>query len=283
MRIGAHVSSSGGLDKVIARTRSIGAELCQIFCSSPQSWAFKDLPADQLLSFKQQAVEYDIGPNFLHGIYLLNIGVSDEDKWNKTIQSLVNYLEVASQTGMKGVIFHPGNHAGLGFDKVLDRCAEAISKVLSLSLGSTELIIENSAGMGNSIGSNFSEIGTLIRNINNNRCKVCIDTQHSYASGYDISSREGLKQTLQEFEDHIGFDKLAAIHVNDSKKPLGSGVDRHENLGEGYLGLTTFENLVTHEALKDVPLILEVPGQDRKGPDQANIDILKGFRKAAFN
>ena len=88
---------------------------------------------------------------------------------------------------------------------------------------------------------------------------------------------------MQEFEDHIGFDKLAAIHVNDSKKPLGSGVDRHENLGEGYLGLTTFENLVTHEALKDVPLILEVPGQDRKGPDQQNIDILKGFREAAFN
>ena len=282
MRIGAHISSSGGIDKVVNRTLSIGAELCQIFCSSPQSWAFKTLPTDQLVSFKQQALEHDIGPNFLHGIYLLNIGISDDDRWNKTIESLVNYMEVASLAGIKGVIFHPGNHAGLGFDKVLDRCVSAISKVLTSALGSTELIIENSAGMGNSIGSNFSEIGTLIRSVNDDRCKVCIDTQHSYASGYDISSREGLDLTLQEFDDYIGFDKLAAIHVNDSKKPLGSGVDRHENLGEGYLGLSTFENLVTHKALKDVPLILEVPGQDHKGPDQHNIDVLKGFRKAVF-
>jgi deoxyribonuclease-4 len=191
-------------------------------------------------------------------------------------------MEVASLAGIKGVIFHPGNHGGLGFDKVADRCAEAISKVLSSSSGCAELIIENSAGMGNSIGSNFSEIGTLISRVNDDRCKVCIDTQHSYAAGYDITGREGLNLVLQEFEDYVGFHKLAAIHVNDSKKPLGSGVDRHENLGEGYLGLSTFENLVTHEALKDIPLILEVPGKDRKGPDQCNIDILKGFRKAAF-
>ena len=279
MRIGAHVSSSGGFDKAIDRARIIGAELCQVFCSSPQSWSFKSLDPDQLISFKEKAVNYDIGPNFLHGIYLLNIGINDETKWFKTIGSLISYMEVASLAGIKGVIFHAGNHGGLGFESTLGRSVEAILKVLAASSDSADLIIENSAGMGNSIGSNFSEIGTLLRNVNDPRCKVCIDTQHAYAAGYDITSKDGLESTLEQFDNMVGLNNLAAIHVNDSKRPLGSGVDRHENLGAGYMGLSAFENLMKHETLQDTPLILEVPGQDRNGPDKYNIDILKEFRQ----
>jgi apurinic endonuclease APN1 len=142
------------------------------------------------------------------------------------------------------------------------------------------LILENAAGMGGAIGSKFAELGTIIREVGSDRVKVCLDTQHSFAAGHDVKTRPGLDKMLEEFDRDVGLDRLIAIHANDSKCPLGGGIDRHENIGDGHIGLDGFENLLTHPALAEIPFLLEVPGFDDQGPDKKNVEILKSLRES---
>ena len=142
-----------------------------------------------------------------------------------------------------------------------------------------QLILENSAGAGGNIGSQFADLGRIIRTVDSDRLKVCIDTQHSYAAGYDLSSAEGLELAMTELEEEVGFDNLVAVHANDSKVELGAGRDRHENIGEGHIGVDGFRRMLHHRGFEDVPFLLEVPGfGEAKGPDQPNVDLLKKLR-----
>jgi apurinic endonuclease APN1 len=140
------------------------------------------------------------------------------------------------------------------------------------------LTIENSAGMGDHIGSKFQEIGQMMKALASPNVKVCLDTQHLFASEYDVTHKEGLERVMEEFDREIGLSNLVAVHANDSKSPFGSAVDRHENIGEGHIGLDGFRTIMGHPAFKDVPFLLEVPGIEGNGPDKANIDVLKGLR-----
>ena len=153
-----------------------------------------------------------------------------------------------------------------------------LAQVLAESPQDTQLIIENCAGMGNQIGASFADIGRIMAALASPRVKVCLDTQHSYAAGYDVASREGLERTMDVFDRAIGFEHLVAVHANDSKIPFGGGVDRHENIGEGNIGLEGFELIMAHPAFRDVPFLLEVPGQERSGPDIPNVERLKEIR-----
>ena len=279
MRVGAHVSTAGGLDKAIDRAQEIGAEAIQIFCSSPQGWAFKPIPEAQSRAFMEKAQAADIGPNFLHGIYLVNIGSRNEDNLRKGIDSLISYMHVAHAIGAAGVIFHAGSHKGVGFDGMFPQAVDALRQVLDNSPQGPWLTIENSAGMGEHIGSKFSEIGRLVQELASPQVKVCLDTQHCFAAGYNMVDRAGIEAAMEEFDREVGFQHLVAVHANDSKVPFASGVDRHENLGQGHMGLEGFEVIMAHPAFRDVPFYLEVPGVEGKGPDKANVEILKELRQ----
>lgn len=277
MRLGAHVSTAGGPVKAFDRAVEIGAETIQIFASSPRAWKFKMPTDEQASEFREKGQSTGVGPVFLHGSYLVNVGGSPE-MLEKSIDCLTNNMIAASKLGAQGVIFHGGSHKGKGFDAVLEQAAESLREVLSRSPDDVQLIIENSAGMGAHIGASFTELGRMVKAIGDDRVKICLDTEHAFAAGYDISDTEGVKTSMGEFDREIGLDKLVAVHANDAKVEHGSGVDRHENIGEGFIGLDGFEVIMSHPAFENVPFILEVPGPDKKGPDKANVDLLKALR-----
>ena len=279
MKVGAHVSSAGGLDKAIDRGQEMGAETIQIFVSSPQGWAFKPIAPAVIEKFNEKAAQTGIGPNFLHCIYLVSLGAPTEEHLQKSVTALTNYMQTAGAIGASGVIFHAGSHRGAGYEAVFDQAVRAMEQVLDASPEDVSLVIENSAGMGDHICSSFEEIGRLMNAIDNPRVKVCLDTQHLYAAGFDIVIPDGLEQTMEEFDREIGMDNLVAVHANDSKTPLASAVDRHENIGEGHMGVEAFKVIMGHPAFRDVPFLLEVPGADGKGPGKADVDVLEGIRE----
>ena len=279
MRIGAHVSGSGGLDKAIDRALDIGAECIQLFPSAPQGWGFK-IPDELVVAeFKRKAFENDIGPNVFHAIYLVSLGADDPNLVQRGKASLTKYMNVAGDLGVRGVIFHLNSHKGRGFDGVFGQVVDGIREVLAESPGDVQLVLENSAGMGNHIGSKFAEIGAFVRELADPRVQVCLDTQHSFAAGYDLRTKESVEAVMDEFDREIGVEHLVAVHCNDSKPELGGALDRHENIGEGHLGLGAFESVLAHPAFADVPFYLEVPGYEGKGPDAQNVSALKSVRE----
>ena len=277
MRLGAHVSTAGGLSNAIGRAQEIGAETIQVFASSPRAWAFKSPSEEEVLAFREKAEAADVGPVFLHGSYLVNMG-GTPDLVERSVDSLVNHMNVAGQIGAAGVIFHGGSHKGVGFDAVLEQVAAGLRRVLTSSPSDIWLIVENSAGMGAHIGASFQELGRLIAAIDSPQVRVCLDTQHCMAAGYNLAAADRVDAVVQEFDSEIGLSYLVAVHANDSKVEFGSGVDRHENIGEGSIGIDGFEVIMGHSAFREVPFILEVPGPDKKGPDKGNLDRLKGIR-----
>ena len=279
MKIGAHVSTSGGPAKGIDRAEEMGAEAVQIFATSPRAWAFKPPTEEQVLAMRERVEATGIAPTFIHASYLVNV-CGEPELVEKSIVSLSRTLEVAGLIGAAGVIFHGGSHKGKGFDGVLEQAATALKEALSKCPPDVWLAIENSAGMGSHIGSSFSEIGRLMREIDSPQVMVCLDTQHCFAAGYNIVDKTGLEATMEEFDKEIGLSRLVAVHANDSKVELGAGVDRHENIGEGHMGEQGFETILAHPAFREVPFLLEVPGFDTKskGPDKPNVDRLKAIR-----
>ena len=278
MELGAHVSAAGGVDKAVGRAVSIGAEAIQLFASSPRGWKFRPIPDEKAESYKAKVASEGIGSTFLHGSYLVNIGGKPE-LVEKSIGSLINHMNAAAQIGAKGVIFHSGSHKGVGFDAVFEQAIGALEQVLENTDDDVQLIIENCAGMGAQIGASFAELGRMIKAVDSPRLTICLDTEHAFAAGYNIADPEGIEKSMAEFDAEIGLDKLVVVHANDAKVEFGSGIDRHENIGEGYIGISGFETIMGHAAFADVPFLLEVPGTNRKGPDKPNLDRLKEIRQ----
>ncbi len=279
MRIGAHVSTAGGLDKAIDRAQAMGAEAVQVFASSPRAWGFKAPSEESVLAFRDKAQAADISPVFLHAIYLANLG-GEPDLVTKSVDSLTAHMLVAGQLGAVGVVLHCGSHLGKGFDSVLGQAVAALREVLSRSSPDTWLILENSAGMGSHIGASFQQLGRLLDAVDSPRVMICLDTAHTLAAGYNLSDPEQADSVMELFDGEIGLPRLVAVHANDSKAGLGSGIDRHENIGDGHIGVDGFRAVMAHPAFRSVPFLLEVPGLDGKGPDRENVDRLKGVRES---
>lgn len=241
-------------------------------------WRFKELPDQNVEKFKAAAAAANLGPTIFHGIYLVALGSPDPSLVERSIESLISYLSTAEKLDAAGVVFHPASHRGAGYDAVEKQMVDAIHRVLAASPGDAWLALENSAGMGDHIGSKFEELGKLVKAIDHPRIRVCLDTQHAWAAGYDMATPEGLDDALADLDRHVGLELLAAIHANDSKTPLGSAVDRHENIGQGAIGIGGFTAVLGNDLIQDVPLYLEVPGFDKAGPDKKNLDILKKIR-----
>ena len=278
-KIGGHVSASGGLVNAFANAQNIGADCFQFFLGPPQMWVQSKQTEEGIAAFNAKALETGLGPNFIHGTYLVNLGTQGEEHLRKSIDWLIYGLSMASNLGVRGLIFHLGSHKGLGFEKVLTQVCSALGEVLEKSTPGAYLLLENSAGAGGNIGSSFADLGAILKEVNNERLKICIDTQHAFAAGYDWRTEQGLEDMLIEFDLQVGLDNLYAFHCNDSKTELKSGRDRHENIGEGFIGKDAFAYAINHPKLQEVPFILEVPGIEGNGPDKQNIDILRSMIK----
>ncbi len=279
-KIGGHVSASGGVDNVFSNIEKISGEAFQFFLGPPQMWVKSVKGEEEVQRFRKRAVETGITESFIHGTYLINLGTQNPEHLQKSIDWLIYALNTAADLEVKGVIFHLGSHKGLGFDHVLPQVVASLTEILKQSKAGSYLLLENTAGAGGNIGATFKQLGTILKQVQNDRLKICVDTQHAFAAGIDIKTKEGLEAAILEFEDEIGLEQLMAFHCNDSKTEFGSGRDRHENIGEGFIGKEAFEQMIQHPKLQNVPFILEVPGMDQKsGPDLENINILKSFRK----
>jgi deoxyribonuclease-4 len=286
MKIGAHVSTAGGLQTAFDRVLAIGAECMQVFESAPQQWGTARLDDEQVAAFRARMEDTGISPVFIHGKYLMNLASADAKIFKTSASTLRSSLNIAGRIGARGVIFHTGSHKGLGLEAVFEQVCEAATRVLEETPEDTWMIFENSAGGGGTLGSKFNELGEFLRRIDSPRAKVCIDTCHAFAAGYDLRTPEAVAATMAEVEREIGFENIAAIHCNDSKADLGAGRDLHENIGQGKIGADGFRALMAVPELADVPFILEVPGYRLdgagKGPDKPNIDLMKKLREEAL-
>ncbi len=282
MHIGAHISSAGGVQKVFARAAAIGAEAVQIFPSAPQQWKAPAISDDQATEFRTLHAISGM-PAFFHAVYLINLGSKDEALLRRSVESLSEALRWAETLGVGGVIFHPGSHLGSGWDDdLLRRVCALIREVLEAAPGRALLVLENNAGQGNCIGGTWAELGAILRGLDNDpRLGVCFDTCHAFAMNYDIRTDVAVAAAMESFDREIGLARLVAVHANDSKTPLAGLRDRHENIGDGQIGLEGFAAVIRHPAFRDVPFLLEVPGIAGKGPDLENVMRLKAIRAGA--
>ncbi len=276
MRIGAHVSASGGLPTTMDRAAAIGAECAQIFLGAPQRWAGAKHTDVDVATYLEREAALGIGPNVVHALYLVNLASPDTEQRQRSIDALITQMGWCERLGIMGLIVHVGSGRGvLSADECLQCVVRGIEQVLVHSTGPS-FIIENTAGMGSSIGSSFRDIGCIVEGLGRDpRVRVCLDTAHTFEAGYDITSKAGLDAVFEEFDQYVGLDRLAAIHANDSKTKFGSNVDRHENIGQGFLGEEALGYFMTHPAVQDLPFYLEVPGLAGNGPDRENIDRLR--------
>lgn len=274
--LGAHIKGAGGLIHIPQRAAEIGAECIQIFGASPYQWQVKLPKKSEIEAFAARMKTYKIDPVFLHAAYLVNLASPDTNLFEKSVTSLIDHMKIATLLGAEGLIFHLGSSHDKAKEKAVEKTIQGMKKVLEAVPGEVQLIMENSAGGGGKLGSFPDEIGALFRGVHSKRVKVCLDTAHAFESGLIEQYTPSLiKNLLQSLDTEFGLENLVALHVNDSKTGPGSHHDRHQNLGEGYIGLSGFQNLSQEKKLAHTAWILEVPGFDSKGPDKRNMDILQ--------
>jgi len=274
-KIGAHVSTSGGFSKAIERAVSIGANTIQIFGASPVQWKANLPDPEEAKIFQTLCQKNDIGPVFLHAPYLINLASPKEELVKLSKELLKKHLEISNSLGARGVIFHIGSKGERDQKEAEKIVAKSLSDILK-NVKEGILFIENCAGAGNLIGDTLEEIGSIIKRIKNSRIGFCLDTAHAFESGIlaDFETKT-IKSFVKKIEKEIGLEKFEVIHANDSKTPMGSNKDRHENIGQGFIGKKGFINLFKNKEIIKRSFILEVPGFDGLGPDKKNIDILR--------
>lgn len=274
-RIGGHVSCSGGIENAITNTLLIGGNCMQIFAGSPRMWVRSLYNESVAAKFKLKVKENDLGPVFIHALYLTNLASDNDELVRKSKRALITDLTNSSLIGSAGVVLHIGSHQGRGWQDSKDACIANIKDVLSATPQDSNLLLENSAGQKGKVGS-FEELHDILSAIDDPRLRVCLDTAHSFEAGYNFGTDEGLNIWIKDIGKYIA-NRLDVLHLNDSKTPVGSGRDMHQNIGDGYIGETGIKRIINHPVVARLPLILEVPGLEGTGPDKANIDRVKSL------
>jgi len=275
-RIGAHVSAAVKLSNGILRAVEIGAECIQIFGASPRAWAVRGHAASDIEEFKRARSAAGIAPVFLHASYWVNLASPESAIRQKSEVNLASHLKIADNIGAEGLIFHVGSGKELPKHEALEIVVGSIKRILSYVKGGTRLVIETSAGGGAKIASSPEEIGDILARVKSPRLKVCWDTAHAFEAGrIERYDKANVGYLVGRLHKSVGIQNVVALHVNDSKTPFNSRHDRHENLGEGYIGIDGFRALAGEKRLHHAAWILEVPGFDGEGPDKRNIEILK--------
>ncbi|MCG2588117.1 deoxyribonuclease IV [Rhodohalobacter sulfatireducens] len=264
--IGAHVSAAGGVENSPGRANEIGATGFALFTKNQRRWKAKPLSEENIAGFKEQCQRFDFPVEAImpHDSYLINLGHPEKEGLKKSRDAFLDELQRCEQLGIQKLNFHPGSHLNKHSE---EDCITVIAESINLALDQTEFVkavIENTAGQGTNMGFRFEHIAAMIEKVEQkDRVGVCIDTAHAYAAGYDLSSEVGFEETFAQFDLIVGFRKLMGMHLNDSKKELGSKVDRHESLGDGLIGWTPFKLIMEDSRFDEIPLILETPNTER--------------------
>ena len=264
--IGAHVSIAGGVENAPVNARKIGAKAFALFTKNQRQWSAAPLTSGSIELFKQRCEEYGYEAKHIlpHDSYLINLGNPEKEALEKSRAAFLDEMQRCEQLGLDRLNFHPGS----SLKKVSDEeCLRIIAESINITLDKTQgvcAVIENTAGQGSNLGYSFEQIAYIIDRVEDkSRVGVCIDTCHAFAAGYDLKSESGFQETFEHFENVIGFKYLKGMHLNDSKKGVGSHVDRHEDIGRGELGIVPFRMLMHDKRFDDLPLVLETPDEDR--------------------
>ena len=276
LRIGVHVSITGSIDKAVERAVERGCTTFQIFTRSPRGWKFKAIPEENAFLFIEKYKKAKITPVVDHMPYLPNLASSKSDNYSKSLDTLISELQRCEQLKIPYLVTHLGSHLGDGYEIGLKNILKAIDHALSQVDNKVMLLLENTAGTKNSMGSTFEEIQAIIEGVahHQERVGVCFDTAHGFAAGYDLRTKEAVQDTITKLDEIIGLKMLKVIHANDCKRDLASYIDRHEHIGLGYIGEAGFKALLHHKSLRELPFIMETPIDDRRD-DIGNIQKLQ--------
>lgn len=278
MLIGAHVSTEGGLTKAVERGTARGCASIQINNQSPRAWRPTRYADADFAAFREAIDTSEISAVVIHAIYLINCAAAEEELRAKSLASLADALRIGEAIGAGGVVLHPGSAVGADHGEAMRRVGNALRQVLD-ETESCPILLENTAGAGDTLGREFAELAQLIEHGGGGeRLGVCLDCCHLLASGFDVRTAESLAEIVEDFDAVVGLDRLRCLHVNDSKTPLGSNHDRHENLGDGELGSDGIATFLSEPRFDGLPAILEVPGPDKKGPDKQQVQRAKQLR-----
>jgi len=260
--VGAHVSASGGVENAPLNAHRIGAKAFALFTKNQRQWVAKPLTEENIAKFRENMEKYGFHPDHVlpHDSYLINLGHPEKEGLEKSRAAFLDEMQRCEQLGLNRLNFHPGSHLNkVSEEACLRTIAESVNIALDKTRGVTA-VIENTAGQGSNLGFTFEQIRYIIDHVEDkSRVGVCIDTCHAYSAGYDIKTEEGYRETFEHFDEVIGFSYLKGMHINDTKKELGSHVDRHDSLGKGLLGLEVFRRIMNDPRFDDLPLILETP------------------------
>ncbi len=281
MLLGAHMSISGGAFNAFAEGEKFGCTAIQIFTKSSNQWKAKELSDEELEKYHSEQTRTKIKPVIAHDSYLINLSSPDAALINKSRQAFLIELERCEKFKIPFLVTHPGSHVGQGEEWGIKRIAESINWLCERTDGyKVKIALETTAGQGSNLGYKFEQIESMISLSSfPDRLAVCLDTCHVFAAGYDISTQESYDKTISEFDRIIGLNRLAVIHVNDSKKGLGSKVDRHEHIGQGEIGKKPFGFLMKDKRFEHIPKLLETPKGDDGMMDKVNLDILRRMAK----
>ncbi len=275
-RVGVHTSIAGGISKSVERAAELNCSTMQIFSHSPRQWRQTAISAEESDRFRVLRNQYDINPVFIHTSYLINLASLSDTVLPKSIDLLSYEMRTADEIGAEYVVLHTGSASGEDGKGARKRAASALMKAVPAGKYRASLLLENTAGSRGDITSSIRSLADIIDKCNSDSVAgICIDTCHAFAAGYDLTTDEGIEIIFHEIKKYVGIDKLKLLHLNDSKKPLGSGVDRHEHIGEGFIGDKGFKKLLSDRRISRVPLILETP---KKSDDDDKENLRKVFK-----
>jgi deoxyribonuclease IV len=277
--LGGHCS--GGIKKALDNAAGFGMDSVQLFAQSPRTWRFPQHDPTDLAAFRRRREELGIGAVSIHALYLLNLASPKQDFYEKSVSTLRSTVDTACAIGAEAVVFHVGSHQGAGFEDGLERVVPALAQALDRCDETTWLCMENTAGTGDTIGRSLEELAALFEAAGRHpRLGVCLDSCHLFASGYDVTKPAELDRVVKQLDKLMGLDRLRCLHVNDSKTPLGSNRDRHDNIGDGLMGekLGVF---LAHAKFQQLPALLEVPGRNGHGPDAEQMEKLRALHERA--
>ncbi|MDD1723133.1 MAG: deoxyribonuclease IV [Methanothrix sp.] len=276
LRLGVHVSVAGGIDRAVSRAQEKGCDAFQIFSSNPRGWLSSPISRLSAERFVSSLSQSGLFPAVDHMPYLPNLASARDEVYQKSVQALALELERCRMLGISYLVTHLGSHLGAGRESGMERIVSALQAALEGESGRTVLLLENSSGTRNSVGSSFQEIATIIDSLpqEKERIGVCLDTCHLHAAGYDLRSSQALGSVLEQFRDCIKMEHLRLIHLNDCRGGLGAHLDRHEHIGLGQIGEEGFRAVLSHPALSGLPMILETP-QDSRRDDLGNLETAR--------
>ncbi len=279
MLLGAHMSIAGGVFNAPVRGKSIGCDTIQIFVKNANQWVGKPISDEEAEKFQETKKETGIDPIFSHDSYLINLASPDDALYEKSVNAMLDELERSEKLNLPFLVIHPGSHVGSGEEAGLKRIAEALNSLFAKTKGyKVKIALETTAGQKSNLGYKFEHLGYLIKAAKDKkRICVCYDTCHTFAAGYDLRTKKAYDATFKEFDKVVGLDRICAFHLNDAVKELGSNIDRHAHIGQGYIGEEGFRLLLNDETFENIPMVLETP----KGPDMAedvmNLRVLRGL------